>query len=143
MQDGYYYHQHHSIQINEGPYQHQASDTAYQFAKAAIAKGHEIFRVFFYHDGVGLFGSPAATNFWNEGLERAFECLPPIQIAILECSGSLICIGGHGGKQAPQQIHFFSSTSNVGLPLTIAGRIAATGQRATTVGRSQTLATKS
>ena len=41
-----------SIQINEGPYQHQASDSAYQFAKAALAKGHEIFRVFFYHDGV-------------------------------------------------------------------------------------------
>ena len=41
-----------SIQINEGPYQHQASDTAYQFTKAAIAAGHEIFRIFFYHDGV-------------------------------------------------------------------------------------------
>ena len=41
-----------SIQINEGPYQHQAADTAYQFAKAALAGGHEIFRVFFYHDGV-------------------------------------------------------------------------------------------
>lgn len=41
-----------SIQVNEGPYQHQASDTAYQFAKAALAAGHEIFRVFFYHDGV-------------------------------------------------------------------------------------------
>ncbi len=41
-----------SIQINEGPYQHQASDTAYQFTKAALAAGHEIFRVFFYHDGV-------------------------------------------------------------------------------------------
>ncbi|GMR01098.1 MAG: sulfurtransferase complex subunit TusD [Gammaproteobacteria bacterium] len=41
-----------SIQVNEGPYQHQASDTAYQFTKAAIAAGHEIFRVFFYHDGV-------------------------------------------------------------------------------------------
>lgn len=40
------------IQINEGPYQHQASDTAYQFAKAALAKGHEVPRVFFYHDGV-------------------------------------------------------------------------------------------
>jgi tRNA 2-thiouridine synthesizing protein D len=38
--------------VNEGPYQHQASDTAYLFAKAAIAKGHEVFRVFFYHDGV-------------------------------------------------------------------------------------------
>ncbi len=41
-----------SIQINEGPYQHQSADTAYQFAKAAIAAGHEIFRIFFYHDGV-------------------------------------------------------------------------------------------
>ena len=41
-----------SIQINEGPYQHQAADTAYQFAKAALAAGHEIFRIFFYHDGV-------------------------------------------------------------------------------------------
>ena len=41
-----------SIQINEGPYQHQAADSAYQFTKAALEKGHEIFRVFFYHDGV-------------------------------------------------------------------------------------------
>jgi len=41
-----------TILINEGPYQHQASDSAYQFAKAAIAKGHEIFRVFFYNDAV-------------------------------------------------------------------------------------------
>lgn len=40
------------IMVNEGPYQHQASDTAYQFAKAALAKGHSIYRVFFYHDGV-------------------------------------------------------------------------------------------
>jgi tRNA 2-thiouridine synthesizing protein D len=41
-----------TIQVNEGPYQHQSSDTAYQFTKAALENGHEIFRVFFYHDGV-------------------------------------------------------------------------------------------
>jgi tRNA 2-thiouridine synthesizing protein D len=41
-----------TIQVNEGPYQHQSADTAYHFAKAAIEKGHEIFRIFFYHDGV-------------------------------------------------------------------------------------------
>lgn len=41
-----------AILVNEGPYQHQAADSAYQFAKAALEKGHEIFRVFFYHDGV-------------------------------------------------------------------------------------------
>lgn len=40
------------ILINEGPYTHQASDTAYNFAKAAVEKGHKIHRVFFYHDGV-------------------------------------------------------------------------------------------
>lgn len=41
-----------SIVVNEGPYTHQASDTAYQFTKAALEKGVEIFRVFFYNDGV-------------------------------------------------------------------------------------------
>ena len=40
------------IVVNEGPYTHQASDSAYRFAAAALEKGHEIFRVFFYHDGV-------------------------------------------------------------------------------------------
>ncbi len=40
------------ILINEGPYTHEAADTAYNFCKAALEKGHEIFRVFFYHDGV-------------------------------------------------------------------------------------------
>tara|TARA_B100000029_G_C17477109_1_gene924181 strand:+ start:602 stop:979 length:378 start_codon:yes stop_codon:yes gene_type:complete len=38
--------------VNEGPYTHQASDTAYQFTRAALAAGHKIIRVFFYHDGV-------------------------------------------------------------------------------------------
>ncbi len=38
--------------VNEGPYNHQASDSAYHFAKAAITAGHEVFRIFFYHDGV-------------------------------------------------------------------------------------------
>jgi len=40
------------IIVNEGPYQHQASDSAWQFVTAAIAAGHEVLRVFFYHDGV-------------------------------------------------------------------------------------------
>ena len=41
-----------AIQVNEGPYTHQATDSAYHFAKAAIDNGHEVMRVFFYHDGV-------------------------------------------------------------------------------------------
>jgi len=41
-----------AVLVNEGPYTHQASDSAYQFVAAALHKGHEVFRVFFYHDGV-------------------------------------------------------------------------------------------
>jgi len=41
-----------AVLVNEGPYQHQASDSAYQFVAAALAAGHEVMRVFFYHDGV-------------------------------------------------------------------------------------------
>ena len=62
------------ILVNEGPYTHQAADTAYQFTKAALEKGHEIFRVFFYHDGVNVgtrYGVPPQddrniTNLWRE-----------------------------------------------------------------------------
>ncbi len=41
-----------AIMVNEGIYTHQASDSAYNFVQAALAKGHEIVRVFFYQDGV-------------------------------------------------------------------------------------------
>ena len=41
-----------SVMVSEGPYTHQASDSAYNFTKAALESGHDIFRVFFYHDGV-------------------------------------------------------------------------------------------
>lgn len=41
-----------AVMVSEGPYTHQASDSAYHFISAALKKGHEITRVFFYHDGV-------------------------------------------------------------------------------------------
>ena len=40
------------ILIKQGPFTYQASDTAYRFTVAALAGGHEIYRVFFYNDGV-------------------------------------------------------------------------------------------
>ena len=49
--NGYLYMKY-TVMINEGPYQHQSADSAIQFVRAALAKGHEIFRIFFYHDGV-------------------------------------------------------------------------------------------
>ena len=41
-----------AIMVCEGPYTHQASDSAWHFCRAALDGGHEIVRAFFYHDGV-------------------------------------------------------------------------------------------
>ena len=41
-----------TILVNAGPYTHQASDSAWQFACAALQKGHMVNRIFFYGDGV-------------------------------------------------------------------------------------------
>jgi tRNA 2-thiouridine synthesizing protein D len=42
------------VMILEGPYQHQAADSAYHFIKAALARGHEITGIFLYTDAVNL-----------------------------------------------------------------------------------------
>lgn len=41
-----------SLAIYGAPYSSQAADTAYNFAQAAVARGHKIYRLFFYLDGV-------------------------------------------------------------------------------------------
>jgi len=41
-----------AIVIHGGPYSHQAPLSAYHFTKALLDEGHDIYRVFFYHDGV-------------------------------------------------------------------------------------------
>ena len=41
-----------AIQVNASPYQYQASDSAWNFAMSALSSGHEIYRVFFYNDGI-------------------------------------------------------------------------------------------
>ena len=71
------------ILVNEGPYTHQASDSAYMFAKAALDQGHQIYRIFFYHDGVNN-GTRLATppqddrhipNRWSELAKQYNFCL--------------------------------------------------------------------
>ncbi|WP_142847144.1 sulfurtransferase complex subunit TusD [Telmatospirillum sp. J64-1] len=42
-----------ALVVTEGPFTRQSSATACRFARAAIARGHRVWRVFFFHDGVG------------------------------------------------------------------------------------------
>jgi len=41
-----------ALQINSSPYQSNAGHAAYRFVNAVLAQGHEVFRIFFYHDGI-------------------------------------------------------------------------------------------
>lgn len=41
-----------TIIVNQAPYQSQSSDSAYQFARALLKQGHDLYQVFFYLDGV-------------------------------------------------------------------------------------------
>lgn len=41
-----------ALQINAAPYHSAASLTAYRFANELLMQQHEIFRIFFYHDGI-------------------------------------------------------------------------------------------
>ena len=41
-----------AIVVHGAPYSDQAARSAYLFARSVIDEGHEIYRVFFYHDGV-------------------------------------------------------------------------------------------
>ncbi len=40
------------ILIQDGPYNHEAADSAYNFIQAALERGHTIQGIFFYNDGV-------------------------------------------------------------------------------------------
>jgi tRNA 2-thiouridine synthesizing protein D len=43
-----------ALAVYGAPYSSQASSSALRFARAVTAAGHEIERVFFYHDGVSV-----------------------------------------------------------------------------------------
>ena len=41
-----------AIQVNGSPYSSNAGLTAFRFIETALTMGHEVFRVFFYQDGI-------------------------------------------------------------------------------------------
>jgi tRNA 2-thiouridine synthesizing protein D len=73
------------IMVLEGPYQHQAADSAYHFVKAALARGHDITGVFLYTDGVNLanrFIKPPG----ERNLAEMFDELGQQGISVIACT---------------------------------------------------------
>ncbi|MAY43535.1 MULTISPECIES: sulfurtransferase complex subunit TusD [unclassified Neptuniibacter] len=49
-----------SLVVHASPFSEQASSTAYRYAKCLLSQGHEIYRVFYYGDGVMVANSQIA-----------------------------------------------------------------------------------
>ena len=73
------------VMVQEGPYQHQAADSAYHFIQAARSRGHEISGVFLYMDGVNnvnQFISPPG----ERNIAKRFDELGAEGIQIVACT---------------------------------------------------------
>lgn len=70
------------ILVLEGPYQHEAADSAYHFAQAAQARGHEISGIFLYTDGVnnanGYIKPPGERNIATRFSDLAAQGIPVV-----------------------------------------------------------------
>ena len=68
------------VMVLDGPYQHQAADTAWNFVRAARARGHEIVGIFLFADGVGnaqrFINPPGERNIGQRFDELAAQGVP-------------------------------------------------------------------
>ncbi|MFM8330767.1 MAG: sulfurtransferase complex subunit TusD [Candidatus Methylumidiphilus sp.] len=85
-----------AIQINSAPWRGGGSDSAYQFILAALRLGHEVVRVFFYHDGA-CHGLPMAPPDDEMGLIRRWSALAAGQNVDL-----VICISAAQRRGLPE-----------------------------------------
>ena len=73
------------VMVLEGPYQHQAADSAYHFVQAARERGHEIVSIFLYTDGVNnanKFVSPPG----ERNIAERFDELGKAGIPVVACT---------------------------------------------------------
>ena len=73
------------VMVLEGPYQHQAADSAYHFVKAALAREHEVLGIFLYTDGVNnanRFISPPG----ERNISQRFDELAEQGIPVIACT---------------------------------------------------------
>ncbi|MBF0278727.1 MAG: sulfurtransferase complex subunit TusD [SAR324 cluster bacterium] len=73
------------ILLKEGPYNHQAADSAYQFIQAARKRGHEIESVFFYNDGVNNAANKAEPPQDDRNIYQRWSDLGAEGVNILVC----------------------------------------------------------
>ena len=74
-----------AVQLKEGPYNHQASDTAYHFIQAARKRGHEVVAVFLYNDGVYNIAKNAEPPQDDRNIQKRWSELGAEGVTIYAC----------------------------------------------------------
>jgi tRNA 2-thiouridine synthesizing protein D len=108
-----------SLAVYGAPYSSQASYSALQFAKAAIASGHSLYRVFFYHDGVHNATQLAAPPQDEYHLINEWQSL-----AVDNDTDMIVCIAAalrRGLIDADEQRRYEKAASNLAAPFVLGG----------------------
>lgn len=108
-----------SLLVLSAPHSRQASQSALKFAKAALASGNEIHRVFFYQDGVqnaSLLQSPPQdeTNFHDQWETLAKDS----DIDLVVCIAAALKRGILNGSEANR---YEKPTHNLGSSFELSG----------------------
>ncbi len=108
-----------TIAIYGAPYSSQAPDTAYNFVQALLARGHNVYRLFFYMDGVHN-----ATNLSTPPQDepnipqRWAELIRDHQIDAVVCVAAALRRGLLDSGEASR---YEQAASNVNEPFTLSG----------------------
>ena len=97
------------ILVNEGPFNHQAPTSPTSSPSAALDKGHEIYRVFFYYDGV-LNGNntraPSLRPMIATSSPELVRSWPSRTMSIWRCASLRGC-GGESPKKSRARVSHF------------------------------------
>lgn len=108
-----------AIVVYGPPYTYQATHSALHFARAVVESGHEIYRVFFYHDGVYNGNSLMAPPQDETDIHGQWSALAREQnVELIVCIASSLRRGVLDETEADR---YEKSASNIGKPFEISG----------------------
>lgn len=108
-----------TVLVHGAPYSSQAAYSAYRFSASAIAAGHDIYRLFFYYDGVhnsNALSTPPQDEF---DLVGAWQTLiEEHQLDAISCVSSAL---KRGILDAQEATRYDKPASNLAEPFTLSG----------------------
>jgi tRNA 2-thiouridine synthesizing protein D len=108
-----------TVVLYSAPYSSQAAYSAYRFTRSALAAGHEIYRIFFYYDGVHNSNSLSIPPQDEFNLVKAWEeLIHTHQLDVVSCVSSAL---KRGVLNAQEATRYEKSCSNLTPGIALSG----------------------